>query len=105
MCNLEEFFSAAVSLREKYLEESNTSSQDIEVETWAQIVAECYQLGKIPKYIELKHTAPINTNRIIAATKDLFRAVSIEVENTDTTDKWLPSGHYEYVYVTLCLPI
>lgn len=81
MCNLEEFFSTAVSLRDNYLEQDNTSSQDIEVETWKQIVAEYYSIGEIPKNLTLKYsTSVVDTDRVLAAAKALFSTVSIKVE-------------------------
>lgn len=103
MCTLEDLFTKAVALRKRDLEEENTSCRDLEVETWSQIVAECYSIGIIPKYIELKHSAPINSNRMIEAAKDLFDALSIEIEYSDTKEKWTSYGHY--IYITLGLAI
>lgn len=103
MCNLEDLFTAAVTLRERYLEKKNTSSRDLEVETWSQIVAECYSLGKIPKYIDLKHSAPINSIRMIEASKDLFEALSIKIEYSDTKEHWTYYGHYIHIILGLSI--
>lgn len=102
MCNLNEFFETATTLRNKYIEE-NTPHKDFKIEILSQIVAECFRIGEIPNYLELKYASPINTSLITATAIDLFDLLSIEIVCTSSKDKYC--SNFLSTYVNLCLSV
>lgn len=100
MCNLNEFFETATTLRNRYIEE-NDPHKDFKIEILSQIVAKSFRLGKICKYYELEYPSPINTGLMTTVAVDLFDLLSIEIECTYSKEKY--ESRFLFTEVHICL--
>ncbi len=71
--------------------------KDAQVKTLATVVAEAFRIDRIPDCLEFTHVAPYNSNLFIEVAKELYSALSMDLEVLDDRIRYTSRGPEAYV--------